>query len=114
MKHNIEFKHFEPQEHVRKLIEELISRLEKHLKDFNQDVVFFRLLVEENPVRTLYHVSVTLDVPGKTIAAKEERHDVRDRRQRPQAPAPVEPVPVGPRAPVDRGRLGEDGRLSRH
>jgi hypothetical protein len=31
MKHNIEFKHFEPAHDVRELVEELISRLEREL-----------------------------------------------------------------------------------
>jgi ribosomal subunit interface protein len=76
MKHNIEFKQFEPTTHVRELVEELISRLEKHMKKFSEDAVFLRVLIEENAVRTLYHVSITLDLPGKILATKEERHDV--------------------------------------
>ena len=78
VKQNIEFKHFAPGGDVRKLIEELMSRLDKHLKDFNGDSVFLRIVIEENAVRTLYQVSVTLALPRKTIAAKEERHDVRE------------------------------------
>jgi ribosomal subunit interface protein len=75
MRHNIEFKHFEPKERVRDLIEELISHLERHVQDFPEETVFLRVLVEENAVRTLYHVSITLDLPGRILAAKEERHD---------------------------------------
>lgn len=78
MKHNIEFKHFEPAHDVRELVEELISRLEKHLKNFPEDLVFLRLLIEETAVRTLYHVSLTLDLPGRILATKEERHDVKE------------------------------------
>jgi RNA polymerase sigma factor (sigma-70 family) len=75
MKHTIEFKHFEPRERARKLVEELTARLEKQIKDFPQDSVFLRALIEENPVRKIYHVSITLDLPGGTLAAKEELHD---------------------------------------
>jgi ribosomal subunit interface protein len=78
MKHNIEFKHFEPRQRVRKLVEELIARLEKHMKDLPQDNTFLRVLIEENSVRKLYHVSITLDLPGATLATKAERHDPVD------------------------------------
>jgi ribosomal subunit interface protein len=75
MKHDIEFKHFEPRERVRKLVEELTARLKKQIQDFPKDIVFLRVLIEENPTRKLYHVSITLELPGTTLAAKEERHD---------------------------------------
>jgi hypothetical protein len=40
------------------------------------------LLIEENPVRKLYHVSLILEIPGKSpatkkiFATKEERHEL--------------------------------------
>jgi RNA polymerase sigma factor (sigma-70 family) len=76
MNHNIEFKHFEPTTHVRGLVEELIARLEKHTQSFPDAPVFLRLLIKENATRTLYHVSLVLDLPGKILPAKAERHDV--------------------------------------
>jgi ribosome-associated translation inhibitor RaiA len=82
MKHNVEFKHFEPYQKTRNLIEELVKKLDKRTKRFPPDEVFLRLLIEENPVRKLYHVSLTLEIPGKspatkkTLATKEERHDL--------------------------------------
>ena len=76
MRHKIEFRHFEPDERVRKLVDELIARLEKLIKDFDQETVFLRAVIEANPVRTLYHVSITLDLPGIILAAKAEHHDI--------------------------------------
>ena len=38
--------------------------------------MFLRLLIEENPARNLYRVSITLAVPGKTLATQEQRHDL--------------------------------------
>jgi ribosomal subunit interface protein len=76
MRHNIEYKHFEPRDQVRKLIDQLITRLEKHTQNFRKESVFLRVLIEENAVRTLYHVTVTLDLPGRTLATKAERHDL--------------------------------------
>jgi Sigma 54 modulation protein / S30EA ribosomal protein. len=76
MRHNIEYKNFEPKERVRKLVEDLIERLDKYVKDFPEEAVFLRVLIEENAVRKLYHVSITLDLPRKILTTKEERHDV--------------------------------------
>jgi ribosome-associated translation inhibitor RaiA len=80
--HNVEFKHFEPDRSIRKLIEELIKKIERKAERFLPDEVFLRLLIEENPVRKLYHVSLILEIPGKspatkkTFATKEERHEL--------------------------------------
>ena len=82
MNHNVEFKHFQPDQRIRKLIEELINKLEKRAKRFPPDEVFLRLMIEENSVRKLYRVSLVLEIPGKspatkkTLATKEERHDL--------------------------------------
>jgi RNA polymerase sigma factor (sigma-70 family) len=84
MNHNVEFKNLQPDEGIRKLIGELIDKLQKRVKRFPPDEVFLRLMIEENPVRTLYHVSLVLEISGKsaatkkTLAAKEERHDLHE------------------------------------
>ena len=79
MTHNMEFKGFEQnlsrEEELRKLIENLASRLEKKLKRFDADELLLRVVVEESSAHTLYHVSIVLDVPEKTIAAKDEGRD---------------------------------------
>jgi len=84
MNHNVEFKHFQPDQRIRKLIDELINKLEKRAKRFRPDEVFLRLMIEENSVRKLYHVSLVLEIPGKraatkkNLATKEERHDLNE------------------------------------
>ena len=78
MNFNIEFKGCAPQKEIQKLIQELITRIEKKTKGFSPGAVFLRLLVEENSVRTLYQVSITMKLPEKTLAAKEERHDLKE------------------------------------
>jgi ribosome-associated translation inhibitor RaiA len=81
MKHNVEFKNFAPQPNVRRLIERLVKKLEKRATIFAPDEVFLRLMIEENPARTLYRIALTMELPGKipatkkTLAAKAERHD---------------------------------------
>jgi ribosomal subunit interface protein len=78
MNFNMEFKGFAPQKDVQKLITQLISRLEKKAKSFSPEVVYLRLLIEDNSERTLYHLSITLTLPEKTLATKEERHDLHE------------------------------------
>ena len=76
MKHNIEFKNFEPSEAIRERLDGLITKLEKKARNFPPDVLFLRISIEENQVRSLYNVSMTMEVPGKTLAAKAESHDI--------------------------------------
>ena len=82
MKHNIEFKNFQADKRIQKLVDNLLKKLEKRAKRFPPDEVFLRLMIEENPVRKLYHVSLTLEIPRKTAATKktlatnEERHEL--------------------------------------
>jgi RNA polymerase sigma-70 factor (ECF subfamily) len=76
MKFNIKFKNFAPVERIRSLVHGQIAKLERKTRAFREDSVFLRILVEGNPARTLYHTSITLEVPGKTLATKEERHDL--------------------------------------
>ena len=78
MRHNIEYKHFSPSPRFRETVEKLIRRLERYAERFSADPLFLRLVVEENAVRSLYHVSLTLSVPGRTLAAKDERHDAQE------------------------------------
>jgi RNA polymerase sigma factor (sigma-70 family) len=80
MRQNIEFKHFEVTERIRGLIEKWIARLGKKIEDFSEDLsedaVFLRILIEGNPERSLYHLSITLDLPGRMLTTQEERHKV--------------------------------------
>ena len=76
MKFNVEFKNFAADAKIRRRIEQLTKKVDKKLTTFSPDDVFLRLLIEENPVRKIYRVSITLEVPGKTLAAQEQRHDL--------------------------------------
>jgi RNA polymerase sigma factor (sigma-70 family) len=61
---------------IRKLIEDLITKVERKAKGFSPDAGFLKVLLEGNTARKLYHVSMTLELPGKTLATQRERHDV--------------------------------------
>jgi ribosomal subunit interface protein len=77
MQRNIEFRAFEPPKRVTTVIDRLASTLEKNTRTFSADAVYLRLMVEHNSARTLYRVSLTLDVPRQTLAAQEEQHDLQ-------------------------------------
>jgi len=77
MKRNIEFKGFEAQQSVRKLIDRLISKLEKNASTFSPELLHLRVMVDQNSVKSLYNISLTLHLPGKTLAAKEEQLDMQ-------------------------------------
>jgi ribosomal subunit interface protein len=78
VRHNLEFKNFSPGHRLRELVEELIARLDRHAPNSPADTIFLRLFVDENAARKLYHVSLTCDVPGRMLAAQEERHDAEE------------------------------------
>ena len=75
MKHELEFKNFEPAPEIRKRIGNGIARLERKLRGLGQDPLFLRSVVEEVSGHKRFRVIVTLVVPHKTLAAKEETHD---------------------------------------
>lgn len=57
---------------IRSSLDSKISVLEKRVKAFAADDVFLRVLVDETSAHESYHVSITFDVPGKTLAVKEQ------------------------------------------
>ena len=75
MRRNIEFKNVTAKEELSKLTEELAAKIEKRVKSFPQETVYLRLFIEEPATNKPWTVSATLELPGKTIAAKEEARD---------------------------------------
>ena len=78
MRHNLEFKNFSPGHRLRELVEEMIARLDRHAPHSPADTIFLRFFINENASRRLYRVSLTCDVPGRMLAAQEERHDAEE------------------------------------
>jgi ribosomal subunit interface protein len=78
VRRKLEFKNFSPSHRLRELVEELIERLDRHAPHSPDDTILLRLFVDENAPRKLYHVSLTCDVPGRMLAAQEERHDAEE------------------------------------
>jgi ribosome-associated translation inhibitor RaiA len=75
MRPNIEFKNVTAKEELSKLAEELAAKIEKRVKSFPQETVYLRLFIGESATNKPWTVSATLELPGKTIAAKEEARD---------------------------------------
>jgi ribosomal subunit interface protein len=77
MKHYLTFTHATPsqRERVRQLVQRSIASLDEIL-DFRSSAALLHMVVEENAARTLYRASATLKLPGRTLAAQEERHDL--------------------------------------
>ncbi len=78
MKHELEFKGFEPSPAIRSLIESRIEHLERRAQSLSNEPLFLRCAVEEVPSHKLFRVSLTLEVPQKTLAAKAETHDAEE------------------------------------
>lgn len=75
MKETIELKHVGPRQHVQGLLEELIARLEEKLQHIPPDAVSLHVVFEENVSHKLYRTSLSCHVPGRLVAAHEERRD---------------------------------------
>jgi ribosome-associated translation inhibitor RaiA len=77
MERNVEFKAFEPAPQTRKLIDRMTSRLEKQASTFSPELAHLRLFIERIAAHRLYNISITLDLQGKTLAAKHEQHALK-------------------------------------
>lgn len=75
MKLSVELKHVGPRAHVQRLIEELAARVEHKLRHFPSDAVSLHAAFDENGSHRLYRTSLTCHLPGRTVAAREERRD---------------------------------------
>jgi ribosome-associated translation inhibitor RaiA len=75
MKHQLEFKGFEPSDEIRRLIESRIAHLHRIASGLREDSLSLRCTVEGVSAHKLIRVSITLEVPQKTLAAKGEAHD---------------------------------------
>ncbi|MBI4342836.1 MAG: HPF/RaiA family ribosome-associated protein [Candidatus Omnitrophica bacterium] len=76
MKRTIELKHVGPRQHVQRLLEELIDRLEEKLRRVSPDATSVHVVFEENGTHKLYRTSLTCHVPpGHLVAAHDEGRD---------------------------------------
>src|SRR5690242_17866358 len=72
MKHQVEFKGFEPTDSIRGLVEERMGRIEKRSGGLPVDAIVLWCVVEEMSAHKRYRVSITFEAPGKALSAREE------------------------------------------
>jgi RNA polymerase sigma factor (sigma-70 family) len=77
MERIVEYKDFEPDQKIKKLVDQLTSKLEKNSRTFSADLLYLRLFAALIPAHKLYRISITLDLRGKTLIAKHEQHDLK-------------------------------------
>ena len=76
MKRTIELKHVGPRQHVQRLLEELIDRLEDKLRRVSPEATSVHAVFEENGTHKLYRISLTCHLPpGHVVAAHDEGRD---------------------------------------
>ena len=75
MKRTIELKHVGPREHVQRLINDLIDRLEEKLRHFPREATSVHVLFDENGTHKIFRTSLACHVPGHMVAAREESRD---------------------------------------
>lgn len=73
MKWHVSFKGFEGGPRVSRMLERFRVKLERQVKMFAEDQVSLRGVIEKHATRMLFRASLLLEVPGRTLVAKEER-----------------------------------------
>jgi len=77
MQRDIEFKSFNPDQRIQRLIGQMTAKLEKQINVFAPELAHFRLFIDFVRPRTLYEISLTLDLHGKGLVAREQVHDLK-------------------------------------
>jgi RNA polymerase sigma factor (sigma-70 family) len=60
---------------LRTLIDESVAHLDRRAAGLRSDALFLRIVVGRNDVRSLYRVSLKLDIPRRVLVVDEEQHD---------------------------------------
>jgi ribosomal subunit interface protein len=78
MERALELKGWTPLPVERDLLEKMILQLDRRVARLRLQTATLRALVEKNDARTLYRVSLTLELPGRMLVAHEERRDIAE------------------------------------
>ena len=71
MKHQIALKNIEHEASIQERLNFFISKLETQLASLPPDLVFLHGVLEKHPKRQFYHLSLNLNLPGRTLSARE-------------------------------------------
>jgi ribosome-associated translation inhibitor RaiA len=72
MRHQVSFKNFEPDPRLERILERLYGRIDRLVSAFKPEAVTVHVSLEKHTSRILHDAAVTLELPGKTLAANEE------------------------------------------
>lgn len=78
MKRIVEFKDWRPQPEVRELLQAEIDRIQRLVKGLRTESLVLRAVVDRNRLRTLYRVTIRMELPGPDVTSSEERHDLKE------------------------------------
>jgi ribosomal subunit interface protein len=78
MNHIVEFKDWTPEPEVNDLIETEIDRIQRLVRGLRTDSLVIRVVVDRNETRTLYRVTIRVELPGPDVSSSEERHDLNE------------------------------------
>jgi ribosomal subunit interface protein len=78
MNHIVEFKDWTPEPEVNDLIETEIDRIQRLVRGLRTDSLVIRVVVDRNQTRTLYRVTIRVELPGPDVSSSEERHDLNE------------------------------------
>lgn len=78
MKHIVEFKDWTPRPEVKALLEAEIEHIQRLVRGLRTDSLVFRVVVDRNETRTLYRVTIRMELPGPDVSTSEERHDLKE------------------------------------
>lgn len=78
MKHIVEFKNWTPEPAVNQLLGAEIDRIHRLVKGLRTESLALWVVVDRNKPRTLYRVTIRMELPGPDVSASEERHDLKE------------------------------------
>jgi ribosomal subunit interface protein len=78
MKPIVEFKDWTPQPEVNELLEAELDRIQRLVRGLRTESLVLRVVVDRNETRTLFRVTIRMELPGPDVSASEERHDLNE------------------------------------
>lgn len=78
MKRIVEFKDWTPEPDVNELVEAEIDRIERLVRGLRTESLVLRVVVDRKRPRTLYRVTIRMELPGPDVSTSEERHDLKE------------------------------------
>ena len=78
MKPIVEFKDWTPEPEVNELLEAELDRIQRLVRGLRTESLVLRVVVDRNEPRTLFRVTIRMELPGPDVSASEERHDLNE------------------------------------